>query len=315
MLVHMSRPMTKQMRCCRTVTEHEGRTVNITSQMVKELRDKTNAGMMDCKKALTETSGDMEKAIDLLRQKGLAVAQKRAGRATSEGLVETLIQADGKLGVMVEVNCETDFVAKSDAFIEFAKNVAVQVAEATSASPAELMEQKFVKNPALSIQDMLNELVAKLGENSGVKRFVKFNEGVVETYIHAGGKLGVMVELSCKNDAIAKNADFVEFAKNICMHVAAANPVSIRREEVPADLAERERNIFIQQAIDSGKPANIAEKMVGGKMDRFFAESCLLEQKFVKNPDISIQDLLKELVAKVGEDVSIKRFARFQVGA
>ncbi|MDG4476873.1 translation elongation factor Ts [Thiovibrio frasassiensis] len=289
--------------------------MNITSQMVKELRDKTNAGMMDCKKALTETGGDMEKAVDLLRQKGLAVAQKRAGRATSEGLVETFIQDSGKLGVMVEVNCETDFVAKSDAFIEFAKNVATQVAETATASPAELLEQKFVKNPALTIQDMLNELVAKLGENIGIKRFAKFNEGVLETYIHAGGKLGVMVELACDNDAAAKNADFIEFAKNICMHIAAANPVSISREEVPADLAERERNIFIQQAIDSGKPANIAEKMVGGKMDRFFAESCLLEQKFVKNPDISIQDLLKEVAAKLGANISIKRFARFQVGA
>jgi len=289
--------------------------VNITSQMVKELRDKTNAGMMDCKKALTETSGDMEKAIDLLRQKGLAVAQKRSGRATSEGLVQPYIQDGGKLGVMVEVNCETDFVAKSDAFIEFAKNIALHVAESTATSPAELMEQKFVKNPALSIQDMLNELVAKLGENSGLKRFVKFDNGVVETYIHAGGKLGVMVEIACENDAVAKNAEFIEFAKNICMHIAAANPVSISRAEVPADLAERERNIFIQQAIDSGKPANIAEKMVGGKMDRFFSESCLLEQKFVKNPDISVQDLLNELTTKLGTGLSIKRFARFQVGA
>jgi len=197
--------------------------VEITSQMVKELRDKTNAGMMDCKKALTETQGDMEKAIDLLRQKGLAVAQKRAGRATSEGLIDTYIHAGGKLGVMVEVGCETDFVAKSDAFIEFARNVAMQI--------------------------------------------------------------------------------------------AAANPVSIKREDVPAELAERERNIFIQQAIDSGKPANIAEKMVGGKMDRFFAENCLMEQKFVKNPDLSMQDLLNELVAKLGENISVKRFARFQVGA
>ncbi len=206
------------------IQEHEeGIPVNITSQMVKELRDKTNAGMMDCKKALTETSGDMEKAIDLLRQKGLAVAQKRAGRATSEGVVETYIHAGGKLGVMVEVNCETDFVAK--------------------------------------------------------------------------------------------NSDFIGFAKNIAMHVAAANPVSIRREDVPADLAERERNIYIQQAIESGKPANIAEKMVDGKMDRFFAENCLLEQKFVKNPDISIQDLLNELVAKLGENIGVKRFSRFQVGA
>lgn len=196
--------------------------MTITSQMVKELREKTNAGMMDCKKALTETGGDMEKAIDLLRQKGLAVAQKRAGRATSEGVVQTYIHAGGKLGVMVEVNCETDFVAKTD--------------------------------------------------------------------------------------------DFIEFARDIAMHVAATNPVSISREEVPAELAEREKAIFTQQAIDSGKPANIAEKIVVGRMDKFFAENCLLEQKFVKNPDISIQDLLNELVAKMGENISIKRYARFQVG-
>ena len=196
--------------------------MTITSQMVKELREKTNAGMMDCKKALTETDGDMEKAVDLLRQKGLAVAQKRAGRATSEGVVQTYIHAGGKLGVMVEVNCETDFVAKTDGFIDFAKDIA--------------------------------------------------------------------------------------------MHIAASNPVSISREAVPAELAEREKAIYTQQAIDSGKPANIAEKIVVGRMDKFFAENCLMEQKFVKNPDISIQDLLNELVAKMGENISIRRFARFQVG-
>lgn len=196
--------------------------MKITSQMVKELRDKTNAGMMDCKKALTETTGDMEKAVDFLRQKGLAVAQKRAGRATSEGVIETYIHAGGSLGVMVEVGCETDFVAKNDGFIEFAKNIA--------------------------------------------------------------------------------------------MHIAASNPVSIKREEVPEELAERERNIFKQQALDSGKPENIVDKIVTGKMDRFYSESCLMEQKFVKDPDLSIQDILNELVATLGENISIKRFARFQVG-
>jgi len=197
--------------------------VSITSQMVKELRDKTNAGMMDCKKALTETGGDMEKAVDLLRQKGLAVAQKRAGRATSEGVVQTYIHAGGKLGVMVEVGCETDFVAKTDSFLDFAKDIA--------------------------------------------------------------------------------------------MHIAAVNPVALTREEVPADLVERERAIYTQQALDSGKPANIAEKIVSGKMDKFYADVCLMEQKFVKNPDVSIQDLLNEIVASLGENITVKRFARFQVGA
>ncbi|MFH7325150.1 translation elongation factor Ts [Desulfurivibrio sp. C05AmB] len=197
--------------------------MQITSQMVKELRDKTNAGMMDCKKALSETAGDMEKAIDLLRQKGLAVARKRADRATSEG--------------------------------------------------------------------------------------------VVETYIHAGAKLGVMVEVGCETDFVAKNSDFQEFAKNVAMHIAASSPVAIRREEVPEDVLERERNIYRQQALDSGKPENIVEKMIGGKMDKFYGEVCLMEQKYVKNPDLSIQDLLNELIAKLGENISIKRFARFQIGA
>jgi elongation factor Ts len=196
--------------------------MNITSQMVKDLRDKTAAGMMDCKKALTETNGDMEKAVDLLRQKGLAVAAKRAGRATSEGVIETYIHAGGKLGVMVELGCETDFVAKTDAFREFARDVA--------------------------------------------------------------------------------------------MHIAATNPVSISRNEVPESVLVREKDIYIQQALDTGKPANIAEKMVAGKIEKFLAEVCLLEQKYVKNQDLSIQDLLNEVVGKMGENISIKRFARFQVG-
>lgn len=191
--------------------------------MVKELRDKTNAGMMDCKKALGETAGDMEKAVDFLRQKGLAVARKRADRATSEG--------------------------------------------------------------------------------------------VIETYIHAGGKLGVMVEVGCETDFVAKNSDFQEFAKNIAMHIAAAAPLSIAREEVPADALERERNIYTQQARESGKPENIIEKIVDGKIDKFYSEACLMEQKYIKNPDLSIQDLLNELIATLGENITIKRFAHFQVGA
>jgi len=196
--------------------------VTITSQMVKELRDKTNAGMMDCKKALTETAGDMEKAVDLLRQKGLAVAAKRAGRATKEGVVESYIHAGGKLGVMVEVGCETDFVAKTD--------------------------------------------------------------------------------------------DFKAFAKNVAMHVAAVNPVAVTREDVPADILQREKDIYVNQALESGKPQQIAEKMVAGKIEKYLAEVCLMEQKYVKNPDLTIQDLLNELVAKMGENISIKKFARFQIG-
>lgn len=194
----------------------------ITSKMVKDLRDKTQAGMMDCKKALEKTDGDMEKAVDLLRQKGLAVAAKRAGRATSEG--------------------------------------------------------------------------------------------VIETYIHAGGKLGVMVELGCETDFVAKNDDFREFARDMAMHIAAVNPVAISREDIPAEVVSREKEIYVQQALDSGKPEAIVEKMVGGKIEKYLAEIALLEQKYVKNPDLTIQDLLNELVGKMGENISIKKFARFQVG-
>ncbi len=197
--------------------------MKITSQMVKELRDKTNAGMMDCKRALGETEGDLEKAVDLLRQKGLAVAAKRADRATSEGVVECYIHAGGKLGVMVEVGCETDFVAKTD--------------------------------------------------------------------------------------------EFQAFAKDIAMHVAAVSPVSVTREEVPAGMVEREKEIYINQAKDSGKPDNIIEKIVSGKIEKYLSEICLMDQKFVKNPDLTIQDLLNELIAKMGENISVKRFARFQIGA
>jgi len=197
--------------------------VKITSQMVKELRDKTNAGMMDCKRALGETEGDLEKAVDLLRQKGLAVAAKRADRATSEGIVECYIHAGGKLGVMVEVGCETDFVAKTD--------------------------------------------------------------------------------------------DFQAFAKDIAMHVAAVSPVAVTREEVPGEMVEREKEIYINQAKDSGKPDNIIEKIVSGKIEKYLSEICLMDQKFVKNPDLTVQDLLNELIAKMGENISVKRFARFQIGA
>lgn len=197
--------------------------MNITSQMVKELREKTNAGMMDCKKALTETAGDMEKAVDFLRQKGLAVAAKRADRTTSEG--------------------------------------------------------------------------------------------TIATYIHAGGKLGVMVEVGCETDFVAKNEEFIAFAKDIAMHIAAANPLTVKREDIGQQIIDREMEIYKNQALDSGKPENIAIKMVSGKMEKYYAEVSLLEQKFIKNPDLTIQDMLNGLIAKIGENISIKQFARFQVGA
>jgi elongation factor Ts len=299
--------------------------MEITSQMVKELREKTNAGMMDCKKALAETQGDMEKAVDYLRQKGLAVAAKRSGRVTSEGVVECYIHGVGKLGVMVEVGCETDFVAKTDEFKAFAKDVAMHIADANPVAirHEDMLEQKFVKNSDVSIQDMLNELVAKMGENISVKRFARYqtSEGRIECYVHGVGKLGVMVEVGCETDFVAKTDEFKAFAKDVAMHIAAANPVAIRREDIPQDIVSREREVYISQIKEEeaktgkAKSENIVGKIVDGKIDKFVAENCLLEQKFVKNPDVSIQDLLTGLIAKMGENISVKRFARFQLGA
>lgn len=196
--------------------------MEITAAMVKDLRDKTNAGMMDCKKALQDTNGDMEKAVDLLRQKGLAKAMKRAGKETSEGMVHAYIHGAGRMGVLVEVNCETDFAAKSE--------------------------------------------------------------------------------------------DFAEFVKNLAMHIAAANPIGVEQDDIPLEIADRERAIYMAQARESGKPENILEKMVEGKMRKFYEEAVLLEQKYVKDPDKTIRDYLNELVAKIGEKIIIRRFARFQLG-
>ena len=197
--------------------------MKITSQMVKDLRDQTAAGMMDCKRALGETDGDMEKAVDLLRQKGLAVAAKRAGRET--------------------------------------------------------------------------------------------REGTIECYIHAGGKIAAMVELSCESDFVAKTDGFKEFARDLALHVAAVNPVALTREDVPEAVIAREKDIYVQQALDSGKTENIVEKMVSGKMEKFLKEICLLDQPFVKDPDFTIQQLLTDMIGKKGESITIKRFSRFQVGA
>ena len=288
----------------------------ITSQMVKELRDKTNAGMMDCKKALTETDGDMDKAVDLLRQKGLAVAAKRSGKEANEGIVAAYLQADGKAGALAEVVCETDFVAKADDFKTFAANIAEQVAVANPSEEG-LLTQKSVQNADLTVQDMLNEVLLKTKENVSVRKFARYQlegAGLLEAYIHAGGKLGVLIEVACDSEAAAKNDEVKTMVRDIAMHIAATNLIALKREDVPADVLQRERDIYIKQAVDSGKPQQIAEKMVTGKMEKYLAEVCLLEQKFVKNDKISVQDLVKEMAKKTGANLSVRRFVRYQIG-
>ncbi len=285
--------------------------MEITAEMVKTLRDKTDAGMMDCKKALKETNGDMEAAIAYLRQKGLAVASKRAGRATSEGTVWAHIAPDHQSGVLLEVNCESDFVAKTDSFQELGSRLAEQLAAAALETVEELLAQPSPHLAGVTVADYVNEVIAKTGEKCQVRRFTRYQGDPVAAYIHHGGKIGVMLELSGGGAA----PEALAAAKDLAMQVAAANPVSVSRDEVPAETVAKEKAIYAAQAAESGKPANIIEKMVVGRLDKFFKEVCLLEQPFVKDPNQTVTQFLKDVGKKLGKELTVKGFTRYQVGA
>ena len=251
--------------------------MSISAAQVKDLREKTGAGMMDCKKALVESGGDEEKAVMYLREKGLSKAAKKAGRATSEGLVTPFISADGKTAVISELLCETDFVAKGDDFKAFAAALAEKIAglDVTVGNADDL--------PA-DVADV-TDLIAKLGENMGVGRFAKVStDGVIGIYIHTNNKLGVIVELTGGGDE--------DLAKDIAMHVAAMNPQCISSEELSADVLEKEKALYMKQAMDEGKPENIAEKIVGGRLSKFYSEVCLIEQAFIKEDKKKVKDIL-----------------------
>ena len=273
----------------------------ITAALVKELREKTGAGMMDCKKVLTETNGDLEKASELLRERGIAKAAKKSGRIAAEGLVEAYISEDGKVGAVVEVNSETDFVAKNEEFKSFVADVAKQVAEKNPATVEELLAQESIAVAGKTVQEVLIDKIATIGENMSVRRFARFEtaDGLVEKYIHGEGKIAVLVN--------TKNAD-KELAKDVCMQIAAARPEFVDRNSVPADRGEKEMEILKAQAMNEGKPAEIAEKMVQGRIGKFYGEICLVEQPFVKNPDEKVSKLLE------AKGASVVEFARFEKG-
>ncbi|NVN97782.1 MAG: elongation factor Ts [Geobacteraceae bacterium] len=276
----------------------------ITAAQVNELRKSTGAGMLDCKKALEETGGDMDNAVDFLRKKGLAAAAKKAGRAATEGIVAVAISADGKTGALVEVNSETDFVAKTDKFQAFVADIANQVLVANPADIDALFAQDYVKEPGKNVQTALNEAISVIGENLQIRRFARFaTDGLTGAYIHAGGKIGVLVDL-------AGSGDLAPLIKDIAMHAAAAAPICVRREEVDPEILEREKDIYRDKARQSGKPENIVEKIIEGQVNKFYGEICLLEQHFVKDPDKTIQQILKA----AGADVTVNRFARFVLG-
>ena len=265
---------------------------------VKELREKTGAGMLDCKKALEATEGDMEKAVDWLREKGIAKAAKKESRIAAEGLCQ--IKIDGNTAVILEVNSETDFVAKNEEFKVFANDVAKQVAIKNPKDVEELLAQPFINDETKTVSEVLTNKIATIGENMSIRRFARFETaGLVGQYIHGDGKIGVLVDL--------EGGD-VELAKDICMQVAAARPEFLDRESVPAERLAKEMEILKAQAMNEGKPEAIAEKIVQGRVGKFYSEICLVDQEFVKNPDMKVSELVASKNAK------IVRFARFEKG-
>ena len=272
----------------------------VTASLVKELREKTGAGMMDCKKVLTETDGDMEKAIELLRERGIAKAAKKSGRVAAEGLVEAVVSEDGKSGAVIEVNSETDFVAKNEEFKTFVENVANQVLKTNPKDVEELLAQPAMFEEGKTVQEALVGKIATIGENLSIRRFARFeSEGLVEKYIHGDGKIAVLVNM--------KKGDSTD-AKDICMQIAAARPEYVRREEVPEERVAKEMEILKVQTMNEGKPEAIAEKIVQGRIGKFYEEICLVDQVFVKDSSMKVSELLKQ------KDADVVEFARFEKG-
>lgn len=285
--------------------------MNFTAQDVKELREKTGCGMMDCKKALSECDGDMEKATDFLREKGLAKAEKKAGRIAAEGIVDVVI--DGNVGAVVEVNSETDFVGKNAEFRTFVNNVAKQIIAENPADVDALLASAFIANPAQTVDAALKEKIATIGENMNIRRFGRF-EGTLVGYVHGEGRIGVMVKFNVGDAAVAESDAFKAYAKDIAMQVAAAYPSFTKIADVPADVIEKETEIFKAQAMNEGKPEAIAAKMVVGRLQKRYKELCLVEQPFIKNPDESVTKYTEETAKALGTTIEIVDFVRLEKG-
>ena len=271
----------------------------VTAAMVKELREMTGAGMMDCKKALANTDGDMDKAVEYLRENGMAKAAKKAGRIAAEGIVKTVVE--GTKAAIVEVNSETDFVAKNAEFQEFVKNVVKQIAMNNPKDVDALLAEKSIEDSNLTVQEVLTNKIATIGENMHIRRFVRFESanGFVTSYVHGEGKIGVLVEMEGADETVAKD---------VCMQIAAAKPEFLQESDVPADRLEKEKEILKAQVINEGRPENIAEKIVMGRLGKFYGEICLLDQEFVKDPNKKVGQMVTEKNGKV------IKFARFEKG-
>lgn len=283
----------------------------ITASMVKELREKSGAGMMDCKKALTEAEGDFDKAMALLRERGEALAVKRGGRAAKEGTIASYVSDDAKHGAMIELNSESDFVARNDNFQALAAKLskhAASVSEGEDLASSQLEGQ--------SVADTVTAAIGIIGENIVLSRSVKYDttDGIVATYIHPPGKMGSLIEISTGGKDLSGDAEFKKFARNLAMHVVASDPQVVTREEVSADAIEAEKAIYRNQGLNEGKPANIVEKMIEGRMSKFYGEVCMLEQPFVMDDTVKTSEALKQAGQKFGAELQVRRFTKFVLG-
>lgn len=285
--------------------------MSFTAQDVKNLREKTGCGMMDCKKALNASNGNMEAAIDFLREKGLAAATKKSGRIAAEGLAMAFTNEEGNLGVAIEVNAETDFVAKNAEFQAFVKTCADTIMKFNPKDVEKLLKCQAVGSE-LTVADLLQEKILTIGENIKIRRFVRY-EGVVSTYIHAGGKICVMVKFDA-DENVAKTEKFKEYAKDVAMQIAAVNPAYLNKESVPEEVLAHEKKILTEQIINDGKPENIAQKIVAGRIGKFYKENCLLEQQFVKDNNLTISSYTQNISKELNGDIKILSFARLEKG-
>ena len=285
----------------------------ITAAMVKQLREMTDSPMMECKKALVEADGDIDKAVDVLRKMGVAKAVKRAGRDTNEGTVAAYISEDGKKAALLELSCETDFVGTNPKFVGFATKLAGVVAEN---NPADVDALKALPMAETTVADELTEQIHLFGENMKVLRFVarSTENGAFGSYIHNGGKIGVIVEFSFTKPETGASEEFKTFAHDVALHVAAVNPISARREDVPAETIEHEMSIYKAQAAESGNPEAIQERIAQGRMEKFYKESVLTEQEFVKNPDFTVGQLASQVSKSLGDTIEVVKFDRFEFG-
>jgi elongation factor Ts len=286
----------------------------ISATAVKELRDKTNAGMMDCKKVLTETNGDLDAAIKLLRERGIAKAGAKADRAANEGIIAARVSADGTSGLLLEINCETDFVSKNENFQSFVNAIADAVAASDAADHAAALA---VSLGGHSIDDSVKAKVVEIGENLQFRKYIRFNAeagGVIVSYIHPPGKVGVLIEVGTTNPATAGNDVFKELVRDLTLHIAACSPKGLSRDDIPTAIVDAERDIFRARLADSGKPENIIENILKGQINKFFAETCFLEQPFVRDDKQTVTQLLEAKGKEIGDTLTVKRFVRFGLG-